>query len=216
MSFIATIPPEAADAAVFEMYRRQQDSWGFVPNYARAFSHRPQVMARWAALLAEIKRPVDRRRLELVTFVAAHELRNSACALAHGSVLREFFADDALLAIAARREHEVLSAAEQALVRFARQVARDASQVSSADVATLKAHGFDDAEIFDIAATVAARAFFTRILDGLGVQADSPFLALDEPLRRAFMVGRPIDPTPTVRLPEPEPVAADRAAGVVS
>ena len=203
MTFIVTTPPEAARDDVAAMYRRQQDNWGYVPNYARVFSHRPEVMARWGALLTEIKRPMDRRRFELATFAAAHELRNSACALAHGRVLREFFDDKALIAIAEQREHEVLSAAEQALVRFARQVARDASQVTDEQVASLKAHGYCDSDIFDIVAAVAARSFFTRVLDALGVQMDSSFLALDEPLRRAFTVGRPIDTAPQVRLPDP-------------
>ena len=202
MTFIVTTPPEAACDDVAAMYRRQQDNWGYVPNYARVFSHRPEVMARWGALLTEIKRPMDRRRFELATFAAAHESRNSACALAHGRVLREFFDDEALIAIAEEREHEVLNAAEQALVRFARQVAGDASRVTDAQVASLKAHGYDDAEIFDIVAAVAARSFFTRVLDALGVQMDSSFLALDEPLRRAFTVGRPIDTSPPARLPD--------------
>jgi uncharacterized peroxidase-related enzyme len=202
MTFIVTTPPEAARDNVAAMYRRQQDSWGYVPNYARVFSHRPEVMGRWGALLAEIKRAMDRRRFELATFAAAHELRNSACALAHGRVLREFFDDGALIAIAEQREHEVLDAPEQALVRFARQVARDASGVTNEEVASLKTHGFDDAEIFDVVAAVAARSFFTRVLDALGVQMDSTFLALDEPLRHAFTVGRPIDTAPPARLPE--------------
>ena len=90
----------------------------------------------------------------------------------------------------------MLSEAEQALVRFARQVARDASRVTDEQVASLKAYGFGDGEIFDIVAAVAARSFFTRVLDALGVQMDSSFLALDEPLRRAFTVGRPIDTAP--------------------
>lgn len=202
MTFIATTSPATARDDVAAMYRRQQDSWGYVPIFARVFSHRPEVMARWAALLAEIKRPMDRRRFELATFVAAHEVRNSACTLAHGRALREFFDDDALIAIAGHREHEVLSVPEQALVRFARQVARDPTRVTAAQVAGLKAHGYADAEIFDIVAAVAARCFLTRMLDGLGVRIDSPFLALEEPLRRALTVGRPIDTAPTLRLPE--------------
>jgi uncharacterized peroxidase-related enzyme len=202
MTFIVTTPPEAARDDVAAMYRRQQDSWGYVPNYARVFSHRPEVMARWGMLLAEIKRPMDRRRFELATFAAAHALRSSACALAHGRLLREFFDDEALVAIAEQREHEVLSGPEQALVRFARQVARDASQVTDEQVASLKAHGLGDSEIFDIVAAVAARSFFCLVLDGLGVQMDSSFLARDEPLRRAFTVGRPIDTAPPVRLPD--------------
>jgi len=205
MPFIETIQPSVARGAVAAMYRRQQDNWGFVPQYAYVFSHRPEVMARWAALLAEIKRPMDRRRFELVTFVAAHELRNSACTLAHGRVLREYFDDAALLAIAGRREDDVLDAAEQALVRFVRQVAADPTQIDAAQVASLRDHGFDDAAIFDVVAAAAGRCFFTRILDALGVQIDSPIMALDAPLRHAFTVGRPIDTSPTVCMPLIDP-----------
>jgi hypothetical protein len=60
MSFIETIAPEGADDVVAAMYRRQQAAWGYVPNYARAFSLRPEVLARWGQLLAEIRRPMDK------------------------------------------------------------------------------------------------------------------------------------------------------------
>ena len=48
MSFIATIAPDAADGETAEMYRRQQASWGFVPNYAKVFSHRPEMADTYA------------------------------------------------------------------------------------------------------------------------------------------------------------------------
>ena len=208
MTFITTTPPHAAHAAVADMYRRQQATWGFVPNYAKVFCHRPEVMARWAQLLAEIKRPMDKRRFELVTFVAAHELRNSACSLAHGKVLREFFSDDQISAVAEGRLDGVLDAAEQAMVRFARQVAKDASRVTARDVEALKEVGCTDAEVFDIAAAAAGRAFFTKMLDALGVQMDSPFLGLDESLRRTLTVGRPIDVDACATMPAEPPAVA--------
>jgi uncharacterized peroxidase-related enzyme len=206
MAFIETIAPEQAEGAVAAMYLRQQASWGIIPNYAKVFCHRPEVMARWGALLAEIKRPMDRRRFELVTFVAACELRNTACALAHGKVLREFFTDAEITAIAGDRCDGVLDAAEVALVAFARQVARDAAAVTAEQVAALKAHGFTDADVFDIATAAAGRAFFTKILDALGVLMDSPFLALDPALRDPLTVGRPIDTRDCVTMPAAEPV----------
>ena len=46
MSFISTIAADEATADVRDMYQRQQDHWGYVPNYAKVFSHRPQVLAR--------------------------------------------------------------------------------------------------------------------------------------------------------------------------
>ena len=69
-----------------------------------------------------------------------------------------FFSDAQILAIAKGRLDDVLDTAEQAMLRFARQVAIDASRVTAADVAALARHGFADAEIFDIAAAVGRRA----------------------------------------------------------
>ncbi|HEU5297165.1 MAG TPA: hypothetical protein VFU71_20455 [Burkholderiaceae bacterium] len=205
MTFIRTTAPDEADAIVTAMYLRQQSAWGFVPNYAKVFSHRPEVLARWGQLLAEIRRPMDRRRFELVTFAAAHELANSACALAHGKKLREFFGDDDIVAIAGGSFPDTLSAAERAMLRFARQVVRNAAGVTAAQVDELKAHGFSDAEVFDLAATAAGRAFFAKLLDALGVAPDSPFLDLESELREPLTVGRAIDERPCVTMPVPAP-----------
>jgi uncharacterized peroxidase-related enzyme len=201
MSFITTVSPADARGDVAAMYSRQEDAWGFVPNFAKAFCHRPELMGRWAALLAEVKRPFDKRRLELITFSAAHELRHSACSLAHGRMLREFFTDEEIVGIAEGRVETLLTPAEQAMLRFARRVARDAASVTAEDVAELRAHGFSDAEVFDIAAVAAARAFFTKLLDAVGVLADAPMGDLPAPLREALAVGRPIDTAAVAGLP---------------
>ena len=209
MPFIKTIPPAEAEGEVKAMYERQQEAWGFVPNYAKAFSHRPEVMARWGRLLAELKRPMDARRFELVTFAAAHSLRHTACSLAHGKALAAFVGEEEVRRIAIGEAGLVLTAAEQAMVDYARKVATDASKITSGDVAILRSHGLSDAEIFDIAAVAAGRAFFTKILDSLGVEADSSFLSLNEEMRETLTVGRPIDFHKTETLPaEPATMSA--------
>lgn len=212
MSFIGTIAPAQARDDVASMYRHCESGWGFVPSYARAFCHRPAVMQRWGALLAELKRPLDKRRLELVTFVAAHALRSSPCALAHGRILREFFTDAQIVALAQGRYEDVLSPADAALARFAAMVARDAAQVEASDVGELKDHGMTDAEIFDVAAVVAGRAFFTKVLDALGVEPDAPFADLPSPLRNALIVGRPVAAGSVLAMPAPEGGAVPAAA----
>ena len=204
MPFIKTTRPEDADDAVSAMYARQQGAWGYIPNYAKVFCHRPEVMARWGQLLAEIKRPMDRRTFEMVTFVAAHELRNTACTLAHGKALREFFRDEQIVAIAKGRFDGILTDAESAMLRFARQVAADASRVTSGQVQALQNFGYSDAEIFDIAVTAAGRAFFTKVLDALGVEADSPFFGIEADFRNPLAVGRPIDVREPLRMVEPQ------------
>lgn len=197
MAFINTIPPSEASGAALEMYERQEKHWGYVPNYSKVFSHRPEVMARWGRLLAEIRRPADDRRFELVTFVAAIELRHSACSLAHGKALAEVIGKDKVVAIADGREDEVLGDAEVAIVRFVRSIARDARKVTAGQVAALRdIHGMTEEEIFDIAAIAAGRSFFTKVLDALGSEPDSAFMSLDDTFRRRLAVGRPISCQP--------------------
>ncbi len=197
MTFIRTQSPADAEDAVLEMYQRQEDHWGYVPNYAKVFSHRPEVLARWAQLLAEMRRPMDVRRFELVTFVVAHQLKHSACALAHGKELARIIGEDYVLRIARGREAEVLPAAEVAMVRYARCIARDASAIDDKQVTELKdRHGLTDAEIFDIAAIAAGRCYFTKVLDALGCEPDIAYMSLEENFRRTLTVGRPICQAP--------------------
>jgi len=193
MAFINTIPAAQAEGEVLNMYRRQEDAWGYVPDYARVFCHRPEVMERWGKLLAAIKRPVDPRRLELVTFAVAHELGNSSCSLAHGNTLAKLIGKEAVIAIATAGDSDVLTEAERAMLCFARRIARDASVITAGEVMALKEkHGFRDEEIFDIAAIAASRCFFTKVLDALGSEPDLPFMKLDGDLREPLTVGRRI------------------------
>lgn len=201
MSFITTIVPSEAPAEVRAMYAQQQEHWGYIPEYAKLFSHRPEALARWGRLLAELRRYSDERRFELVTFVAALELRNSSCALAHGKKLAALIGKHRVLAISSRNEHSVMCLTDQAIIRFVRAIARDATTVSAHEVDTLRAeYGISDAEIFDIAALAAARCFFVKLLDALGCQPDSTFSSIDEDLRRVLTVGKPISQKEPERL----------------
>ena len=189
MAFINTITASHATGAVHDMYQRQEDHWGYVPNYATVFSHRPEVMARWGKLLAEVRRPVDNCRFELVTFAVANFLKHSACSLAHGAKLAEMLGTETVLAIANGREADVLSDENVAIVRFARDVARDASAITSRQVDVLRsAFGLKEAEIFDIAAIASARCFFTKILDALGSEPDLGLLAANKELTQHLAV----------------------------
>jgi len=204
MAFIDTVSASWVTGEAFAMYERQQRHYGYVPNYATVFCHRPEVMRRWGELLSAIKRPMDLRRFELATFAAAHELRSSLCTLAHGKALLAFFSAEDVIAMARGETPASLSAADVAFMSFARAVARDASAITAGDVAELKRHGLSDAEVFDIVATAAGRAFFTKVIESLGVATDASARAMDVELREALAVGRPITFVEPDRLDEPE------------
>jgi len=193
MAFIRTIPPSEAQGPVREMYQQIERRLGHVPNWAQAFSLRPGVRDGWAALLASIQSNLPVRTYELATLAAARALRSSYCSLAHGSVLANKVFDAATVtAVMNDAPDAPLEPAERAMMAFVEKVVLSADRVSAADIEVLRSHGYQDETIFDVASAAAARCFFSKLLDALGVQADSTFNDLDPTLREALTVGRPV------------------------
>ena len=189
------VPDEAVDdERVAAWYEKQRAAWGYLPNYAPAFALRPDVAEAWNTLNGAIRGHMERRRYELATIAAARAYRSTYCVAAHSKFLRDECEDEAtMLAVAADPSGAGLEATDRAVVDFATQVARDASSITAADVQQLRDHGLGDAEIVDVALAAAARAFFTKVLDALGVQADVQLGdRFDPDVRRQLTVGRPI------------------------
>ena len=193
MTFIETIPEDEAREAVAELYETDRQAYGHVPNFTRAFSLRPEVYATWRELNMTIKSNMDLRRYELATVAAARRLRSSYCALAHGTVLAEkFMGPDAVRAVVVDHRTAGLDDVDIAVMDLADKVADDATAVTEEDVERLRSLGLSDADIFDVVAAAAARCFFSKVLDGLGIQADSNYADIDAQLRDALTVGRPV------------------------
>ncbi|UGS38548.1 carboxymuconolactone decarboxylase family protein [Capillimicrobium parvum] len=193
MTFITTVAEDEARDAVADLYEADRAAFGFVPNFARAFSLRPEVYAAWRQLNGAIKAGMDLRRYELATVAAARTLRSSYCTLAHGSVLADrFMAPDEVRAVVADHHAAGLDEVDVAVMDLAEKVAGDATSVTEADVERLRALGLSDAEIFDVIAAAAARCFFSKALDGLGAAPDAHYRELDPELRETLTVGRPI------------------------
>jgi uncharacterized peroxidase-related enzyme len=202
MAFIETTAPSETSGAARAMLERQQNHYGYVPNYAKVFSDRPDIMMLWADLLAGIRRHIEPRRFELVTFAAAHELGSSYCALAHGQVLQNKVLSPTEMRALVAGDTGPFSDSEVAMMDLARKVIADSSSVTYEDVDRLRRGGFREDEIFDVIATAAARAFFAKLVDALGAEPDSTFMDLDDELRERLTVGRPIDSEPTERMYE--------------
>jgi uncharacterized peroxidase-related enzyme len=160
-------------------------------NYERAFEERPAVFAAWQQLNGAIKAGMDLRRYELATLAAARRLRSSYCALAHGTVLIERFGEP-VAAIAADHRSAGLDEVDVAVIDLAERVVDDATSIGEADLQPLRDLGLSDAEIMDVVLAAAARCFFSKTLDAMGVLPDAKYQELDPELREALVVGRPI------------------------
>jgi uncharacterized peroxidase-related enzyme len=192
--FIDAPDDAAAGDDVSRWYERQRNSWGYLPNYARAFATRADVAEAWTALSNAVGKGMDRRRFELATISAARTLRSTYCLAAHCKFLRDDVGDEVTMqAIAADPTLATLDTRDRAVMEFAALVAGDASSVTQQDVDRLKDQGLSDADVADIVFAAAARSFFTKVLDALGVQADMQLgAAFDPTTRQSLTVGRPI------------------------
>ena len=151
MSFIKTVSEDSATGLAAELQGRDRAALGYVPNYAKLFTLRPEVYEAWAKLNGAVKKSMDRRRYELGTVAAATALRSSYCSLAHGRRLAErFLPADQVKQIARNPEAASLDPADRAVVDFARKVALSADEVTASDVDRLKSVGLTEEEIFDV------------------------------------------------------------------
>ena len=188
MAYIETVPDDAAEGEVAALYASEAERVGYLPNYVRAFSLRPHVYTAWRGLAQAITSTADLRRFELATLAAARRLRSSYCALAHGKVLLDRFYD----ADAVRLLPDGLDETDAAIMAFADKVAADAASVTREDLDRLRELGLADEEIVDVVLAVAARGFFSTVLDALGAEPDAVYNELEPTLRESLTVGRPI------------------------
>jgi uncharacterized peroxidase-related enzyme len=193
MTFIETVAQDEATGVTAELYATDQEIFGYLPNFTQAFSLRPAVYTAWRNLNGTIKGGMDLRRYELATVAAARRLRSSYCMLAHGSVLVDKFLEpEALRAVVADHRTADLSAADVAVMDLAEKVADDAAAIDQSDIDQLRSLGLSDEEIVDVVLAAAARCFFSKALDALGVEPDAKYADLDPALREVLAVGRGI------------------------
>jgi uncharacterized peroxidase-related enzyme len=160
-------------------------------NYERAFASRPDVLAAWVQLNTAIKANMDLRRYELATLAAARRLRSSYCSLMHGRVLLEQFGEP-VREIALDRRTAGLDDVDVAVMDLAEKVVVDATSIDERDLQPLRDLGLSEPEITDVVLAAAARCFFAKTLDGLGVRPDASLSELDPAVLDVLVVGRPI------------------------
>ena len=193
MSFLATVDDAEASGATAELYARERQRVGHVPAYARVFGARTSVYDAWRLIVGELLGTMPLRRFELVTVVAARELRSTYCTVAHGTILTQFLSTDDVARLAGGDLPDALDEQERAVVTFAGKAARVAADITADDVDELRHHGLDDEAILDVVLATAARCFFSTVLDATGTLADADFAQrVPGDLLDALTVGRPL------------------------
>jgi uncharacterized peroxidase-related enzyme len=178
--FIQTVSETEAQGKVGDVYAGDREALGYVPNHAKVFSPRPDVLEAWRGFQASIRRNLPVRRYELVTMAAAQALDSRYCLLAHGAVLIKNGMTVAQLRAVLTDFHEAgLEPAEVGMMDYAQKIARSAAQITQADVDVLRSLGFEDIEILDVALTATMRCFASKTFSALGAGSDAALDGLE-------------------------------------
>jgi uncharacterized peroxidase-related enzyme len=161
-----------------------QEKAGFVPNVFLAFARRP---AEWRAFFAYhdalmVPESVEResgltkgeREMIVTTTSAANHCLY--CVVAHGAILR-IYEKKPLVAdqVAINHRKADISPRQRAMLDFALKVCNQSDQVEDADFAALHAHGFNDEDIWDIAAITAFFGLSNRMASFSGMMPNPEF-----------------------------------------
>jgi uncharacterized peroxidase-related enzyme len=197
--FLQTIAEKDATGRVAECYENERSQVGFVPEAARCFTTRPDLLPIFEDFFAGIRSgfSLGAREWGLVTLIAAKHIPSTYCSHVYSQRLIKLLGSkDEVFAIQRDYRTAGLSSKDVEMLAYAEKVTKDASKVTQHDIDRLRAVGFSDQQISDIALCASFRCFLSRFVDATGASPEPAFLDSDPEFRQAMTVGKPIERAP--------------------
>ena len=167
---------DASPAAAQPLLSAVKQQLGIVPNMFRLIGTSPAALEGYLGLGGALgKGRLDAKTRGRIALVVAEENGCGYCLAAHTALGKHLSLDDAEL----DRNRDGRSSdprAEAALV-FARALVRERGHVGDADVAAVKAAGYDDAQVVEIVLHVALNTLTNYVNTALGTEVDFPVVA---------------------------------------
>ena len=160
-----------------------QEKAGFVPNVFLALARRP---AEWRAffayhdaLMLKEEGSLTKGDREMIVTVTSAANQCLYCVVAHGALLR-IYEKKPLVAdqVAVNYRKADITPRQRAMLDFAMKVCDRSHQIDDADFAPLHAHGFDDEDIWDIAAITSFFGLSNRMASFSGMQPNNEFFLM--------------------------------------
>ncbi len=170
------VPAPYLSPQTFAPFATLMKSHGFIPNFFRAQTLRPDLLAAEVELAAAILLPEDtlsRAQKETILLAVSAANLNSYCVAVHCNLLRGLglpAEEGDQIAVDHRRSS--LSEADKALLDFAIKLGVRFSEFSLDDVDRLRAAGFTDAQILECEVVTALNNFSNFLQAGLGIEPD--------------------------------------------
>jgi uncharacterized peroxidase-related enzyme len=191
--FLKTIAEADASGRIAELYAEDVRDMGVLMSATTCFTVRSDILPLWTDFLDGVKAgfTLSPREWKLITFIAAIEVPSTYCVTVYAQrLLADLGTKEAVLALRRDFRNAGLPVRDVVMLAYAQKVARAAHEVTPADVDALRAHGFSDPQIADIALCASLRCFMSRYFEATGAGPEAKFIDEDEAFRDAMMVGR--------------------------
>ncbi len=159
-----------------------QEKAGFIPNVFLALAHRPDEFRAFfayhdALMLRESRVSKAEREMIVVATSSANDCHY--CVIAHGAILR-IYAKNPFLAdqVAVNYRQADITPRQRAMLDFAVKVALHPQQLEEEDFARLRAHGFDDEDIWDIGGIASFFALSNRMAHLIAMRPNEQFYSM--------------------------------------
>lgn len=193
--YLKTIVEDEATGEIAAIYNHEIAQRGFVMEATKCWTFRPDLLPLYENFSASIRArfSLGTRGWRLITFIAARQIPSSYCSHVYAKLLTaELGSKDQVLALQRDYRTAGLSDKDVAMLAYAEQIAIDASKITPADIDALRAVGFTDVEIGDIALCASWRCFLSRFFDATGAMPEQMFIDDDEEFRSAMTVGKAV------------------------
>ncbi len=174
---IASLPDD-----IRERILAVHDKSGFVPNVFMALAHRPDEFRAFFAYhdaLMERDSGLTKAEREMIVVATSADNDCQYCVIAHGAILR-IRAKNPLVAdqVAVNYRKADITPKQKAMLDFALKVSRNSGAVGDADFEALRAHGFTDEDIWDIAGITALFGLSNRLANVMSMRPNDEFYML--------------------------------------
>jgi uncharacterized peroxidase-related enzyme len=173
-------PPESElPGDIREIYEKNREKLGFVPNVFRAYARRPEHFRAFMAyhdVLMKGPGNLSRAEREAIVVAVSSENRCQYCMVAHGAALR-ILSKDPVLAdqIANNWRTAELTPRLRAILAFASRVNEPGFAANDDEIEALGREGFGDDDIWDIAAIAAFFGFSNRMAGLMDMRPNDDF-----------------------------------------
>lgn len=191
--FLKTITEDEAKGRIAEIYDKARAQLGFVMEATKCFTARPDLLPIYTDFNDQMRAgfSLGMREWRLITLIAAKQIPSTYCSYVYAKQLTvDLGSKEAVLDLQQDFRNAGLSERDVEMLAYAEQIAIDASQITRADIDRLRAVGFSDQQICDIALCAAFRCFVSRFFDAVGAAPEAAFIDSDETFRSALTVGR--------------------------